>query len=158
MNKEEILEKTAPCSLVCHTCAGYEQGVLCQSARQLLHYLNGMQEFYKTHHPDQADRFRVFMEELEQMSGGPCSGCRNREHHSCSIQGCFILECTQKHSVDFCGECESFPCDRTRELFDDEVYAQWLEGNQEIQASGIEEFWKKHSVKPHYQQYKKSKK
>lgn len=153
MKKEEILKKIAPCSLVCYTCGSYEQGVICESAKQLLQYLEGIEEFYKKHCPDKVERFGIFVEELKRFGSGECSGCRNREHHGCSIQGCFILECTKENDVDFCGECKKFPCDKVQELFEEEVYSQWLEGNKEIKALGIEEFWKRSSIKPHYKPY-----
>lgn len=153
--RKELLNKIAPCSLVCHTCGGYAQGIICESAKQLSEYLEGVQEFYEKHCPDKVGRFRVFTEELEQFATGKCSGCRNREHHSCSIKGCFILECTKEHGVDFCGECHEFPCNKTQAIFEEEVYLQWLEGNKEIKALGIEEFWEKNRVRPHYKPYRK---
>ena len=42
MNREEILKRVAPCSLMCHTCAAYEYGVICNSSRQLLKYIEGI--------------------------------------------------------------------------------------------------------------------
>lgn len=155
LERADLLEKIAPCSLVCHTCTAYEHGVICESAKQLLKYLEGVGEFYEQHCPEEAERFLPFAKELEKYGSGHCSGCRNREHHSCSIKGCFILDCTKQHGVDFCGECDQFPCDKTRTLFEEEVYVQWLEGNQKIKLYGIEEFWKENGIRPHYLPYKK---
>lgn len=155
MKREELLEKIAPCSLVCYTCAVYEQGVICESAKQLLRYLEGVSEFYEKHCPTEVERFEIFAEELNKYGAGKCSGCRDEEHHGCSIQGCFILACTKEHHVDFCGECGEFPCNKTRPIFEEEVYVQWLEGNEAIKRFGIEEFWKKSSIKPHYKPYSK---
>ncbi len=83
MDRDEILKRAAPCSLLCHT----------------------------------------------------CTACRN--------------------GVDFCGECGDFPCQKTKGLFEPEVYKQWLNGNQEIRDKGIEAFWESHSERPHYIPYKK---
>lgn len=152
--KTEVLERTAPCSLMCHTCSAYKNGMICESAKQLLKYMDGVKEFYEKHHPAQTEEHNIFMRNLENYSAGTCSGCRDREHHGCSIEGCFILECTMDHNVDFCGECVEFPCSKTRALFEDEVYDQWLSGNQDIQENGIGEYWKKNCEKPHYQAYK----
>ncbi|MBE6024256.1 MAG: DUF3795 domain-containing protein [Cellulosilyticum sp.] len=154
MKKEEILERVAPCSLMCHTCSAYEKGVICESSRKLLKYMDGVKEFYEKHNPQEVESHEIFMKELEKYSGGICSGCRNREHHGCSIEGCFILECTTSHHVDFCGECVSFPCDQTKTLFEEEVYKQWLSGNRAIQKDGIEKFWKQYSDRAHYKAYK----
>lgn len=154
MKKEELLEHIAPCSLMCYTCSAYEKGVICETAGKLLMYMEGVQEFYEKHNPGAADDHAVFIKELERSCMGVCSGCRNREHHGCSIEGCFILECTKEHQVDFCGECDEFPCKKTGPLFEEEVYLQWRKGNEEIREWGIERFWERHHETPHYQAYK----
>lgn len=154
MKTKELLERVAPCSLMCYTCGAFEKGVVCETAAKLLNYMDGMTEFYKKHSAQKAENHNIFMKELEKHSEGVCSGCRNRVHHGCSIAGCFILECTIKHNVNFCGECSDFPCKKVGTLFEKEVYEQWLNGNEEIQKNGIEEFWAKNYKKPHYQAYK----
>ena len=52
MDNSDILKKVAPCSLMCHTCSGYKDGVICESAKTLLKYLEGIKEFYGKHLPD----------------------------------------------------------------------------------------------------------
>ena len=155
MDKSEILKNVAPCSLICHTCSGYHNGVICESAKTLLKYLEDMKEFYEKHLPDAVESYSNFEEVLRMYSSAPCSGCRSKEHNGCSIEGCFLLECTRNHNIDFCGECDEFPCKKTMELFEKEVYEQWLAGNQQIRDHGIELFWENNSVNPHYKAYKK---
>ena len=155
MNKSEILKNVAPCSLMCHTCSGYRNGVICESAKTLLEYLEGIKEFYGKHLPDAVESYNNFEGILQIYSSASCSGCRSTEHNGCSIEGCFLLECTKNHNVDFCGECHEFPCEKTKELFEEEVYKQWLEGNQQIHDFGIELFWENNSKTPHYKAYKK---
>lgn len=155
MNKSEILKNVAPCSLMCHTCSAYCNGVICESSKTLLKYLEGIKEFYEKHIPDAVESYSNFEEILLMYSAAPCSGCRSTEHNGCSIEGCFLLECTKNHHIDFCGECDEFPCKKTMELFEDEVYKQWLEGNQQIRDHGIEFFWENNCENPHYKAYKK---
>ena len=155
MDHSELLKRIAPCSLMCHTCGVYKNGVICKAADQLFHAMDGVAEFYAKHDPAQAASFRVFHETLKNYGSGPCSGCRDSEHNGCSIDGCFILACTRAHGVEFCGECSEFPCSKTSALFEDEVYRQWLSGNQAIQQSGVEAFWENNREKPHYQAYKR---
>ncbi len=155
MEKNEILKKVAPCSLMCHTCSAYNNGVICESSKTLLKYLDGIKEFYKKHIPDAAESYGHFEKILGIYSSAPCAGCRSNEHNGCSIKDCFLPECTKKHTVDFCGECDEFPCKKTAELFEEEVYVQWLNGNRQIRDYGIEFFWENNSAKPHYEQYKK---
>ena len=44
MEKEEILQRVAPCSLMCHTCEAYEKGVICESSRRLLKYMEALKQ------------------------------------------------------------------------------------------------------------------
>lgn len=157
MEKKDILQKVAPCSLMCHTCSGYKNGVICETSGKLLKYLNGMKEFYKKHIPEAVENYNIFEEVLLGYNLGLCSGCRSREHNGCSIKGCFILDCIKEHDVEFCGECNEFPCNKTEVLFEDEVYRQWLDGNYQIKENGIEAYWKNNCEKPHYEAYKKEK-
>lgn len=154
MKKSEILKKVAPCSLMCHTCSGYHKGVICESSKTLLKYLEGMKEFYEKHRPDDVESYCSFEDILRMYGSAPCSGCRSTEHNGCSIEGCFLLECTKNHGIDFCGECDEFPCKKTQDLFEEVVYKQWLEGNQQISDYGIDFFWENNSEKPHYKPYK----
>ena len=110
MDKSEIIKKVAPCSLMCHTCSAYNDGLIFVSAKTLLKYLDGIKEFYEVHMPDDVESYNNFEGVLSIYAGASCSGCRSTEHNGCSIEGCFLLECTKNHGVDFCGECNEFPC------------------------------------------------
>lgn len=151
---EKIHDKVAPCALMCYTCSAYEHGVICESSKKLLQYMDGVCEFNEKHCPDEADKTKVFLSELQKYSSGMCSGCRNKEHNICSIQGCFVEQCTKERSIYYCGECTEFPCDKTKEIFEEEVYNQWLEGNKIIKTKGIQEYWKEYKGKSHYRAYK----
>lgn len=155
VDRNELLKKVAPCSLMCHTCSAYVDGIICDSSKTLLHYLSGMREFYEKHIPDAAENYERFEKLLKRYGSGPCAGCRSSEHNGCSIEGCFLLECTKTHHVDFCGECKEFPCDRTRIIFEDEVYEKWLNGNRQIKEHGILYYWETNCITPHYEAYKK---
>ena len=72
-----------------------------------------------------------------------------------AAQNIMVVQRRKIHGVDFCGECNEFPCKKTQGLFEETVYQQWLEGNQQIREYGIEEFWKNNSENPHYKPYKK---
>lgn len=72
-----------------------------------------------------------------------------------ALKGVFYLSVQRTIGVDFCGECYEFPCKKTQGLFEEIVYRQWLEGNQQIREYGIEAFWKNNSEHPHYKPYKK---
>ena len=58
MDKSEIIKKVAPCSLMCHTCSAYNDGIICASAKTLLKYLEGIKEFYEVHMPDAVESYK----------------------------------------------------------------------------------------------------
>ena len=38
---------------------------------------------------------------------GECDGCRK----SHNIGDCFTFDCVDKKEIEYCGQCEQFPCD-----------------------------------------------
>ena len=155
MKRSEIIRKTAPCSLMCYTCSAFNKGIICESAKTLSQYLNGIGEFYKEHWISVAEKYNIFEDILNLYKRASCSGCRSAKYNANNIKGCFVLECANSHKVDFCGECDEFPCQKAKDLFEKEVYLQWLDGNTQIKNEGIEVFWENNFKKPHYKVYKK---
>ena len=157
MDKNELLKHVAPCSLLCYTCGGYKDGVMSQLSKDLLHYTDGVYEFYARHLPsdEQAtlERFQTFREILQQRRDVNCEGCRSGKHNGCSIKGCFINECVLEQGVDFCGECSKFPCKKANDLFEGEIYHQWLEGNKQIKKIGVRKFYEIKKKQSHYAAY-----
>lgn len=155
--REELLRGIAPCSLLCHTCGAYGNGVIRRHAAELRRWLEGVDGFYKAHagegNHSVLERFRIFDEELQRYGRGPCGGCRAGGHTGCGIAGCFVPECALKQGVDFCGECPRFPCEKTAELFEPEVYGQWLAGGRAIRELGAEAYWELRKEQPHYLPY-----
>lgn len=157
MERGRLKKKIAPCSLMCHTCSAYHEGVICEHARTLEKYLEGMGEFYQEKRADFGADYLKFEKVLKEFSEGSCHGCRSGEQNRCSIEGCHVLSCTEEHGVDVCGECIEFPCDKVETVFDSQVYEQWLQNNQRIKEVGLESFWEHNQNKPHYLPYKHNK-
>lgn len=151
---EELKRKIAPCSLMCHTCSAYYEGVICEASKTLLKYLDGMEGFYEKHIPAAVTNYHVFEKLLKRYASGPCSGCRTGIHNGCTIEGCFLLDCVEKHGVDYCGECDEFPCGKPQTIFEEQVYDKWLMGNSYIKAHGVEAYWEEFGASPHYEAYK----
>ena len=155
MTKEELLDRVAPCSLMCHTCSGYCHGVLKTKACELLHYQSGLEEFLSLHMGHEAGQnFHSYENMLRFYTGANCPGCRKGGQKGSCIEGCMIPECTKAHGVDFCGQCEEFPCVKPGKVFEPQVLKQWEEGNAFIRDHGPEAFWEAFQRKPHYQAYK----
>lgn len=158
--KKEILDAIAPCSLCCYTCPAKKDGVISKTCEKLLNYHNGYYEFQCKTLPRKYKHFAKkelkFVEQLQNATQASCGGCRNGEHGKCCIENCFILQCTLSHNVDFCGECEEFPCDKTKELLSGIVLNDWLKGNERIKQIGAKEYYKEITARSHYESYKKN--
>ena len=156
MEREEILSRIAPCSLCCHTCPAMKDGEIARTAERLRHYLTGYYDFNRVSLPPEylhhAENIRAFMTQLDKFTRGKCSGCRDNTHGKCCISGCFILQCTQDHHVDFCAECPEFPCERVPQsgVFQPTVVQEWLDGNRAIQANGLENWCAASCSHSHY--------
>ena len=78
-----------------------------------------------------------------------CPGC---------IEGCFIPECVKEHDVDFCAECDKFPCSKVRdsEIYGKEAREAMVEGSLLIKENGAERFFEMKKDASHYAKYKKT--
>lgn len=116
---EKILNDVAPCSMFCSTCTGCQYGQISYHARELLHLLEGHEEFLdknlKKEYRHKLDEYRVFYKKLKKYAYPKCAGCRNGRANGCSIKGCIIPKCTKEHGVDLCAGCPEFPCNRVNE-------------------------------------------
>ena len=72
-----------------------------------------------------------------------------------ALKGVFYLSVQRTMALIFVESAMSFHVKKTQGLFEEIVYRQWLEGNQQIREYGIEAFWKNNSEHPHYKPYKK---
>lgn len=86
MLREERALLVAPCGIDCGICEMH----MCKDNPQLLQY------FLSKGYPQ------------EKL---PCKGCRSIEGH-CPVIGCECetYRCVKKKEVDFCYECQDFPC------------------------------------------------
>ena len=158
--QEKIRNAIAPCSLCCYTCPAKRNGMIAQTAGTLLHYLEGYPDFRRAVIPEKNrtsdGKIAEFLERLEKYSRPTCDGCRVGTHGSCCISGCLIRECTQAHHVDFCAECEEFPCGKlTEEVFHPTVIQEWKDGNERIRVVGIEQYFKEITAQSHYLPFQK---
>ena len=147
LTKEQLLDNMAPCSLLCYTCPGFIRGIICELSAKLENYFKGFYDFQVENLPEEikshAEAFKTFEERLVRYTKPRCNGCRNNPDPDCTIKGCFILECTREHSIEYCGECGEFPCNKVNtDLFNPTIYNRWLNGNKRIQEAGAEQFFK----------------
>lgn len=155
---KKILDAVAPCSMFCSTCTGCQYGEISYHAKELLHFLEGHEEFLdqnlKEAYRNRLEEFRIFQKRLRKFAFPKCGGCRNGRATGCSIKNCIIPACTEEHGILFCGECPEFPCEHVNEtIYKKTTLAKWLKGNQEIRDLGILSYYEKNKNVPHYCDY-----
>ena len=84
------------------------------------------------------NKYPAFKEMLDYFASENCKGCRNEQ---CKLfKDCGVRPCHQEKQIDFCYQCDQFPCDKTN--FDPGLYKGWVMINEKIRAMGIEEYCK----------------
>jgi len=86
-----------------------------------------------------------FKEVLNSFSQAACSGCRGN-HVLCPIE-CAASACTREKGVDFCFQCEEFPCSKKIDI---KIQARWLKFNLRMKEIGVEQFCQEQSRLPRY--------
>lgn len=114
MERETLLDFVAPCSLVCYTCTGFQEGVVAQCAQALHRHLDGFGELRGRGMEAEARRewdryFADFRGTLDFLGAASCPGCRKGALQGCCIPGCPVPACAGEQGVDFCGEARIFP-------------------------------------------------
>ncbi|MFC1921424.1 DUF3795 domain-containing protein [Chloroflexota bacterium] len=155
ITKEQLLDNMAPCSLLCYSCPAFIRGIICELSAKLNIYFKGYYVFQVESLPEEyksyAEEFKKFEERLLRHAKPRCNGCRNNPDPDCCIKGCFILECTKEHGIEYCGECNEFPCNEVdTDLFNTTVYNRWLDGNKRIKKVGAEQFFHEKKGESHY--------
>jgi hypothetical protein len=155
ITKEQLLDNMAPCSLLCYTCFLFVRGIIRELSEKLENQFKGYYNFQVECFPKEpksyAEAYKKFEEKLLSYTKPRCAGCRNNPDPECTIKGCFILECTKEHGIDYCGECGEFPCDKVNtDLFNPTIYNRWLSGNKRIQEVGAEQFFNEKKGESHY--------
>jgi hypothetical protein len=150
MNKEEIKKALAPCGLSCEACFARVDGAIQQHALALQEKLGNFSIYAKRFETLVGDpEFKLYPEfktMLEYFAKASCQGCRKEQ---CKLfKGCGVRGCHQEKGVDFCYECNAFPCDHTG--FDPHLYDRWVALNNQIRDIGLEAYYEKARTRPRY--------
>lgn len=164
MEKETLLHRVAPCSLLCYTCLASKDGAFSECGPRLDRYCEGVCEFLTEVcglTGEERAKHEAFFEEfhgaLKQLSGGACQGCRSDVKSGC-LGDCVVPDCIKQHGVDFCGECKEFPCQMAKEYFSKNhpsLGKRWEKGNLRIREIGIEGYYEEMKDISHYAHHKK---
>ncbi|MGI6199848.1 MAG: DUF3795 domain-containing protein [Christensenellales bacterium] len=156
MTREELLDRLPPCGLMCYTCPGFRGGAVQRHAAALLKLKEGFREFLGQWYDDLTE-LDQYLARLSNDAHPGCPGCRKcgGAGGGC-IPGCFIPACAQERGVDFCAQCEQFPCQRVAQsdLYGEPVKRAFREGGELIRRHGPEGFFNLRKDTSHYLHYK----
>jgi len=164
MEKEQLLDHIAPCSLLCHTCMSRKGGLSSEGAKNVYKYSDGWGEFYSALLPEEKREewhreFDTFQSTLQFLGGALCPGCRNdppsnKDGKWGCLEGCPVPICAKERGVDFCAECGEFPCQKGKDFFAAGVIG-WERGNGRIKEIGVEAYFEEMRDVSHYIGFKK---
>ncbi|MCP4764632.1 MAG: DUF3795 domain-containing protein [archaeon] len=150
MINEKIKASLAPCGLCCETCFAHVHGDIRKYSMKLKEKLGNFHMNAKRFETLLDDpifkKYSDFKEMLDYFASENCMGCRREQ---CKLfKDCGVRPCHQEKQVDFCYQCDQFPCDKTN--FDPGLYKGWVMINEKIRKTGIEEFYEKSKNRPRY--------
>jgi hypothetical protein len=147
MQYKEILTVLAPCGLNCRKCFAYSDGEIRIFSTKLQELLGSFDRY--------AERFSVFLpvfknyppfkELLAYFTQADCNGCRKG---ACKYPNCGVITCYREKGVDFCFQCDEFPCEKTN--FDPDLKGRWIKMNNRMKEIGVESYFEETKDLPRY--------
>ncbi len=147
MRYDVILKTLAPCGLNCGKCQAYAEGDIQKHAMELRRLLGSFDSY--------AERFSKFLpvfksypafkDLLNHFSAANCKGCRKGD---CKYPNCGVAPCYKQKRVDFCFQCNEFPCEKTN--FDPNLKQRWIRINARMREIGVEAYLEETKDMPRY--------
>lgn len=101
--------------------------------------------------PKVADRvpalaeYERFREILCLFAGADCPGCRAG---GSPLPFCAARTCFREQKVDFCFQCDLYPCDRNQ--YPENLGQRWRACNDRMREVGAEQYYQESLEKPRY--------
>ena len=148
MDYKEILNKVAPCGLYCSKCLFFNGGEIKYHGARLLELL-GSFDRYAERFTELVDpvfkNYPSFKELLTYIVQEGCRGCRADQ---CKYARCGVISCHREKKVDFCFQCDEFPCEKTN--FDPDLKRRWIEMNNRMKEAGVATYYEENKDLPRY--------
>lgn len=138
---EFIKKRLAPCGLHCGKCFAFTEGDIRYHSRQLKDSLGNF-DVYAERFTELLDepvffKYPAFKEFLTHLSAANCKGCREEQ---CKLfKSCRVRACSEEKNVDFCFQCNEFPCGQTG--FDGHLYQRHVTINERMREIGVERYY-----------------
>lgn len=141
MNYNKILESLGPCGLNCSKCFAYKDGDIQEYSIKLKEALGDFdvyaERFVELLNEPVFENYPAFKSMLDHFSNAQCSGCRK---DTCKLfLNCNVKDCSKEHSVDFCFQCEEFPC--SKHGFDEHLENRWKKIQLNMKENGVEAYF-----------------
>lgn len=142
-----MLEHLSPCGLDCGRCADFANSQIRSLSQQLLQLLAGYERVaqMKSDNNSLFNNYNHFKDILSSFAEGPCGGCRSNNVR-CPIV-CEAKTCHREKKVDFCFQCEEYPCERQ---FTGAMRERWIQRNNRLKEVGAIEFYREQKKIPRY--------
>ena len=149
MNDKNSMDRISPCGLHCGKCFAFEDGDIHAATMKLKENL-GAFEPYALRFIEQLDpvfeKYPDFKEMLDYFANASCKGCRKEE---CKFyKNCNVRACTVEKGIDFCYECNEFPCEHSG--LDKNLHKRSVTINRRIQKIGLDEYYEEVKNQPRY--------
>lgn len=136
-----IKKRLAPCGLHCGRCFAFTDGDISTYSKQLKASLGDF-DVYAARFVDLLNdpiylKYPGFKDFLAHLSLGSCKGCRAER---CKLfKSCNVRACSEAKRVDFCFQCNEFPCAHTG--FDEHLYKRHVNINERMKEIGVEMYY-----------------
>jgi hypothetical protein len=147
MEHNDIIKTLAPCGLNCSKCMAFAEGHIKEEAAALKDLLGSFDNY--------AERFSSFApvfinypqfkELLNYFTEAQCRGCRKGD---CLHPNCGVSPCIKEKQLDFCFQCDEFPCDKSN--FDDNLKKRWIQMNMKMKDIGVKKYYEEIKNQPRY--------
>ena len=150
MANEQIKASVAPCGLNCEKCFAHVDGDIRRYSLKLKEKLGNFESYAKRYETLLDNpifkKYPDFKKMLDYFALENCKGCRNEQ---CKLfKSCGVRSCHQEKQIDFCYQCDEFPCNNTN--FDESLYKVWVRINEKIKKIGIEQYYEEAKIRPRY--------
>jgi len=150
MDYNYILSRVAPCGLHCGKCFAFREGDIRSHSIQLKESFGNFdiyaERFVGLFNEPVFGKYPDFKEFLSHLTMVDCGGCRKEK---CKLlKSCNVRECSEKKGVDFCFECDQFPCNQTG--FDEHLNRRSVEINGRMKDIGVVAYYQEIKDKSRY--------
>ncbi len=148
MEYDKILRVVAPCGLDCGACVAFRDGPLREACVRIGSVLGPNFGAYAARFAatDPAyEDYPAFRRFLDHLADAPCKGCR---HGSCLFSSCDVPRCVREKGIDFCFQCDEFPCGHTG--LPPALEARWRANNEAMSREDVSEYYRELRERPRY--------